>query len=164
MNQAQANILNSKLAMLDRFKEAEWQTVDPYAPPMNSRPFIVTPAPFPGYPAPGAVATEIIRYVVPVGQVAVINYLAVVHVGGGFVDGSGNVIWRILRNSAALKGMNNLQSQVGTYAAPIPVAVMGVEGDIFTVTVEVPAAQPPMPPGSSTAARIHGFIMPVVTR
>lgn len=162
MTPQQAAILNGKLVQLERIREVYWQNLDPTSPPMNSRPFIVTPNPFPVYPAPAAAAITVITYTVPIGQVAIINYLAVVNIGGGFVDGSGNIIWRVLRNGAALKGLNNLQSQVGTYAAPVPVAILGTEGDVLSVTAEVPAAAPPA--AGTTAARFHGFTVPVVRR
>lgn len=121
------------------------------------RPLIVTPNPFPNYPAPGAAAVEIIRYQVPRGMRAVLNKLAIVHVGGGFVDGSGNVIWRVLVNGAGVKGMEALTSQVGSYSQPNDTWLVLEENDLVQVTVEVPAAQPAMPPGTTTAARVHGF-------
>lgn len=133
-----------------------------FNPPADSRPFIVTPNPFPAYPAPGAGPIRVIRFVVQPGLMAVINRVSVVHVGGNPPDGTGNVVWRVLINGAGIDGLNNLTSQVGTYAQPNDFVFMAIENDIIEVTVEVPAAQPPMPVGTTTAARFHGWTYPLV--
>jgi hypothetical protein len=139
-----------------------------FQPPADSRPFIVTPAigtiatPFVGYPAPGAGPVTVITYTVPVGLLAVISKLAIVHFGGAPPDGTGNVIWRVLINGAGVEGMNNLSSQVGTYAQPNDTVFVVIENDIVQVTVEVPAGQPAMPAGTSTAARFHGWSYQIV--
>lgn len=133
-----------------------------FNPPADSRPFVVTPNPFPGYPAPGAGPIVIIQYIVQTGLMSVINRLSVVHVGGNPPDGTGNVVWRVLINGAGIDGLNNLTSQVGTYAQPNDFVFMAIENDIVTVTAEVPAAQPAMPAGTRTAARLHGWTYPLV--
>jgi hypothetical protein len=133
-----------------------------FNPPADSRPFVITPNPFPAYPAPGAGPIVIIQYSPQTGLMAVINRLSVVHVGGNPPDGTGNVIWRVLINGAGIDGLNNLTSQVGTYAQPNDFVFMAIEHDIVTVTAEVPAAQPPMPVGARTAARLHGWTYPLV--
>jgi hypothetical protein len=165
MTAEQAAIFDQKMKILDNYNPPIWlqsESNDEITiPPPNSRPFIVTPAPFPNYPAPGAAATQVIAYACPIGFVAVVNLLAVVHVGGGFVDGSGNVIWRVLVNGAAVKGLANMQSQVGSYAQPNPILIVIQENDILQVTVEVPAAQPAMPAGTTTAARFQGYVVPI---
>lgn len=133
-----------------------------FNPPADSRPFVVTPNPFPAYPAPGAGPITVIQYVVQQGLMAVINRLAVVHVGGNPPDGTGNVVWRVLINGAGIDGLNNLTSQVGSYAMPNDFVFMAIENDIVKVTVEVPAGQAPMPVGATTAARFHGWTYPLV--
>jgi hypothetical protein len=133
-----------------------------FNPPADSRPFIVTPNPFVAYPAPGAGEVVVISYTVPAGLLAVINKLAVVHVGGNPPDGTGNVVWRVKQNGAGVKGMNALTSQVGTYAQPNDFVITAVENDIVEVTVEVPLGQPIMPPGTRTAARFHGWTYPLM--
>jgi hypothetical protein len=162
MDQAQAYILNSRRQQLARYVPPAWTQLNGAAPPTSGRPFIVTPAPFPAYPAPGAAAINIISYTVPRGMNALITFLAIVHVGGGFIDGSGNVIWRVLVNGAGVKGLEALQSQVGSYAQPNEVQLVLQENDVIVVTVEVPAAQPAMV--GTAAARFHGFVVPVVRR
>jgi len=133
-----------------------------FNPPADSRPFIVTPSPFPNYPAPGAGPITVITYTVPPGLLAVIYALSIVHVGGNPPDGTGNVIWRVLKNKAGINGLNNLSSQVGTYAAPNLFTIALIENDIIVVTAEVPAGQAAMPMGDTTAARFHGWTYPLV--
>ncbi len=132
-----------------------------YNPPGDSRPFVVTPNPFPVYPAPGMLPLVVIQYVVPNGLIAVVNKLAVVHIGGNPPDGTGQVIWRVLQNGAGITGLNNLTSQVGTYANPNDFVIVAWENDILQVTVELPAASVAMPVGSTTAARFHGWTYPI---
>src|SRR5579885_3238536 len=86
-----------------------------FNPPADSSPFIVTPNPFVAYPAAGAGPTTVISFIVGAGLLAVVNKIAIVHVGGNPPDGTGSVIWRVLQNGAGIRGMNNLTSQVGTY-------------------------------------------------
>ena len=133
-----------------------------FNPPADSQPFVITPNPFPAYPAPGAGRITIISYTVPPGLLAVIYALSIVHVGGNPPDGTGNVIWRVLKNKSGVNGLNNLSSQVGTYAAPNLFTIAIIENDQLIVTAEVPAGQPPMPAGQTTAARFHGWTYPLV--
>ncbi|MCU1284485.1 MAG: hypothetical protein JWO13_835 [Acidobacteriales bacterium] len=160
MDKFQAAILNKKQQQLARYTSPAWTELNGSLPPTSGRPFIVTPAPFPAYPAPGAAAITVISYTVPRGMNAVIAFLAIVHVGGGFVDGTGNVIWRVLVNGAGVKGLEALQSQVGAYNNPNVVQLVLQENDVIVVTAEVPAAMAPMV--GTTAARFHGFTVPVV--
>jgi hypothetical protein len=130
--------------------------------PADSRPFIITPNPFPAYPAPNAGPIDVIKFVVPPGFLAVISAVAIVHNGGNPPDGTGNVVWRMLINGAGVDGLNNLTSQVGTYAQPNSFTIVAIENDIVRVTVEVPNGQQAMPAGQTTAARFHGWRYPLV--
>ncbi len=137
-----------------------------YNAPGDSKPFVTTPNPFPAYPLPGALPIVVIQKVIDNGLMAVITKLAIVHVGGNPPDGTGQVIWRVLVNGAGITGMNNLTSQVGTYANPNEFVIVAWENDIVQVTVELPAnlngaPNLPMPPGSTTAARFHGWTYPI---
>jgi hypothetical protein len=157
MDAIQQQLMTDKFAALDRARKTNLDVLSKR--PGDARTFILTPqgAGFPNYPAPGAAALNVIMYTVPQGQNAVIEKLAIVHFGGGAPDGTGNVIWRVLINDAAYEGLDSLNSQVGTFATPVEVPITLVENDVLRITAEVPAGQPPMPPGSSTAARLHGY-------
>jgi len=129
--------------------------------PADSHPFQVNSNPAPTYPAPGAGPTTVLQYQCPSGMLSVINLLAIIAIGGGFSDFSGNVVWRCLLNGAGLDGLENITAQMGSLQTPIPVQLLLNENDVFVVTVEVPAAQPPMPGGATTAARIQGWSYPL---
>lgn len=157
----QQAIVNSKLRSLGRLSDD--RLLLSILPTSDSRPFFaITPGPFPAYPAPAAAATQILRFVVPAGAIAVISKLAIVHIGGGQVDGTGNVIWRASVNGACLNGMENMQAQTATFANPNDVVIVLHENDVFVITAEVPAAQAAQV--GSTASRIHGYITPVMKR
>lgn len=153
--------MNRKFALLDRLTPAlNARMIEQQ--PADARPFIVTPAPFPNYPAVGAAASVVVQYVVPIGNAAVVNRLAIVHVGGGYEDGQADIIWRVLINGAAAKGLHRLQSQVGSWAQPDYVQIVLTENDNIQVTVEIPAgAASPPPAGSTTGARLHGWVYPL---
>ena len=125
------------------------------------RPFNVTPAPFVAYPAPGAGAVEIIRYQVSKGFRAKVTRMAINTWGGQILDGTGNVVWRVLVNGAAEKGMENMMSQFGTDSNPIPVTIALNENDIISITAEVPAGKIAIPASQTTSARLIGYAVPL---
>src|SRR5258708_6094966 len=57
------------------------------------------------YPLAGAGPAVIVQYVVPKGLLFVNERLAVIHYGGNPPDGTGQVIWRVVINGAAVKGL-----------------------------------------------------------
>jgi hypothetical protein len=142
----------------------------------NAAPFSVSTAasgnlaqPFVPYPQPGQGRVTVISYTVRPSKIAFIRFLAVCHFGGNDPSGSGQVIWRVLRNGGGLRGLNNLIATFGTYAGPkaLPVPIIGIENDTIIVTVEVPLKFPdgtPVPPlgaGQGTAATFDGFTYPL---
>ena len=132
--------------------------------PPNSQEFLVSGAI--AYPAVD-VETQIISYNVPSGYVGRLRWLWITHIGGNPPDGTGQVIWRLRLNGAALNGFGNLQFQVGSSngAAFGPgMAVSSVElaqGDILTATVTTTVAQVG---GVTTAAQFHGWIVSAVAQ
>lgn|GEM_PF-5912608 len=135
------------------------QNLTMFLPPSDSKAFIQTPNLFTAYPAAGAAAVVVLTYTAPQGAIAVINKIAIVHIGGNPPDGTGNVLWQVVVNGAGVKGLNNLTSQVGTYAAPNDTEILLIEGDVINVTVQVPAGK--IPPPGTTAARFHGWTLPL---
>lgn len=139
-----------------------------FNPPADSQSFKVTPQNgFPSYPAVGASAIQVVAYVVPKGRLAVIRLVAIAHVGGNPPDGTGIVIWRLLKNGSGIRGLNALYTQVGTMANPQSMVILGIENDIIAITAECPALLPsgavnPGPPGgSTTAGSLDGFTVPL---
>jgi hypothetical protein len=141
-----------------------------FNPPSDSDSFTVTPSPFVAYPAniPTGGPVVVIQFSVPRSKLAIIRKMSVVHFGGNPPDGTGRVIWRVLKNGGGLRGLSNLTSQYGTYAAPKDVTILGIENDLIQVTVECPQFLPdgitpnPGPPGGTlTAASFDGFMYPL---
>lgn len=129
--------------------------------PADAPSFQVNSQPFPVYPAPGAGTTTLLSYTVPQGLIAVLKFIAIVAVGGGFIDGSGNIIWRCWINGNPVDGLDTITAELGSFIIPNPIQLVLNENDVFYITVEVPAAQPPMPPGATSGARIQGWTYPV---
>ncbi len=151
-------------ALDDMLPTIDWKKVE--SRPGNARPFDFSSVPFVAYPAPGAAAVDVLvknnqAFIVPAGMIAVVEYMAISHWGGDIVDGSGNVVWRVLINGAAVRGLHDLESQFASWAQPNPVKFYAVENDVIQVTVEVPAAKAAMPAGDSTSARIRGYLFPI---
>jgi hypothetical protein len=93
--------------------------------------------------------------------------MAIVHFGGNPPDGTGIVVWRVVRNGAGLRGLGTLTAQYGTFAAPIEASIFCTENDTISITAECPATlpggavNPGMPVGTTTAALFKGFFYPL---
>jgi hypothetical protein len=144
--------------------------------PTDASPFSISTAasgnlaqPFVPYPLPGMGRVTVIQYTVGPSKIAFVRFLCVAHFGGNDPSGSGQVIWRVLRNGGGLRGLSNLIATFGTYAAPklLTVPIIAVENDTLQVTVEVPATfpnggvVPPLGAGTGTAATFDGFTYPL---
>jgi hypothetical protein len=132
-----------------------------FNPPADAQTFRRTSIPWPLLPAPGGGPIKVLSFTVPRSKIAIINKLSVIFNGGNQVDGTGNVIWRVLLNGGGYQGLNNLTAQIGTFSNPLPVVLLGVENDTIQVTAEVPAGQPAIPGGATTAASFDGFMYPL---
>jgi hypothetical protein len=160
---AQKSVLDAKAFAVQNAPPFLHPNLNFYNPPADSDSFTVTPNPFPSYPAVGASAVPIIAYTVPQGKIAVIRKMSIVHFGGNPPDGTGRVIWRVIRNGGGLRGLGTLTAQYGTFAAPKDASIFCYENDTIMVTAECPATLPngavnPGPPlGSTTGASFDGF-------
>lgn len=107
-------------------------------PPWVERPASgesIDPAEAIALPAIGATAT-ILQFRVPPGRSGVIKRLGNEVVGGGWVNGDGNLIWQILINGAAVKNFERIVMSVGT--VPDPRSIAGIrlrETDLVQFTV-----------------------------
>lgn len=128
-----------------------------WAPPHLARTIEYSSQPFVAFPAPGDPAVNVLQYTVPNGYKGVIRWLAIVAVGGGFIDGVGNVIWRIQRNQSWVQGYELLTAQIGSWAQPNDSLIEVQENETYTVTVEVAAGSPVQ--SGSTGARFRGWLV-----
>jgi hypothetical protein len=67
----------------------------------------------------------ILSFDVPIGRNGIINRISNVFVGGGFQEGQGNIIWRILVNGGTPPGANDyhqIPASLGTTFNPTPIS------------------------------------------
>jgi hypothetical protein len=135
-------------------------------PPADSTPFTTTTPDgtgtsggFLAYPAPGTGQIVILAKAIDQGKLCVIRKMSIFNQGANPPDGSGNVVWRVLINGAAVKGMNAMLSQFGAGLNPQDCQIIATDGDVIQVTVEVPAGK--IAPPGTTAARWDGYTCPL---
>jgi len=75
-------------------------------------------------PVQGSGDTTILQFTVPVGWDGVIEQIANFYTGGGFLIGSGDFVWRLLRNGQAIRGFDAIPCALGQYnqggVVPVP--------------------------------------------
>src|ERR1035437_1094807 len=102
-------------------------------PPLGSIPFdtqLVV-----GMPAVAALAT-IVTLVVPDGYDGVINAYSWNVTGGGFVQGSGDLLVQMLRNGAAIRNYDNILVEKGSIASPRPISPLRIySGQVISLTI-----------------------------
>ena len=107
------------------------------------------------------VESAIVTFSVPKGQNGVLRTLGNVLIGGGFTDGSGAIVWRILQNNQAVRGKENILNSLGSVAAPSQIGGGGfiriLENDLIQLTV-LNVSIPPA--GQIVAGRLSGWFYP----
>ncbi len=111
-------------------------------------------------PAIGVEST-IFTFQVPKGFNGVMKEIANAFIGGGFTDGSGAIVWRVLQNNQAVRGKENMLNSLGSVAIPSRIGGGGfiriLENDIIAMTVlNVSIA----PAGQIVAGRLSGWFYP----
>jgi len=85
------------------------------------------------------VESPIFSFQVPRGFNGVMKEIANAIIGGGFIDGSGALVWRILQNNQAVRGKENVVNSLGSVAQPSRIGggafIRISENDIITMTV-----------------------------
>lgn len=90
--------------------------------------------------------TDVINTTVPNGYDGVIRNILNNYNGGGFINGSGTLKWRILRNGQAVRGYDNILVQLGNDASTgiTKIRVNGGDGlqyQVFNVSLGGAASQ-----------------------
>lgn len=111
-------------------------------------------------PAIGVEST-VFSFQVPQGFNGVIKEIANVFIGGGFTDGSGNILWRVLQNSQAVRGKEAILNSLGSVAQPSRIGGGGfiriLENDIIALTVANVAV---VVSGQLIGGRLSGWFYP----
>jgi hypothetical protein len=103
-------------------------------PPPQAIPF--NPATYVALPAIGATAT-ILDVLVPAGMSAIVKRLGNNFVGGGFVDGSGNLVWQVLVNGVPARNFENIIASLGNPAVPSDIGfIRGKQQQHIKLTVK----------------------------
>jgi len=151
-------IFRQKLRLLDDGGHSLRQDLLNSTPP-DARVFVYTTAPAVAYPAVGAPAVVVLQTIVPATMLMVIQKWAVLHSGGGFIDGGGTIIWGLFINGGAVEGLNDIESQIGSMTGVEDLGVVANENDLVQVMVQTAGAGAPA--NTATMARFKGFMYPL---
>lgn len=88
--------------------------------PFNSIPFY--PKTSISLPAVGSPDTLVTRLIVPDGHDGVIRQISCNFAGGSLAPGSGNIVWRILRNNIPVTNFDNMIAEYGTIDQPVEIS------------------------------------------
>ncbi len=106
-------------------------------------------------------SVTILQFTVPVGRNGVINKVACNFVGGGWVEGSGDVVWRILVDGGTPPGATSYDSIVASLGSPAnPVGISGFrifENQTLTLVAQNNAV---VVAGQRVGARLMGHMYP----
>jgi hypothetical protein len=104
--------------------------------------------------------TTILDFIVPAGRDGVIELFGNVIFGAGWVEGTGDLIWRILRNGEAVRNYEDIRASLGNVSNPVRIGIRIYEGD----QIQVIAINAPAPAGilgnPIVSARMHGWFYP----
>lgn len=99
----------------------------------------------------------VLALTVPMGRDGVIELFGNQALGAGWNEGTGELIWRIRQNGAAVRNYENILSSLGNVGNPVAMGLRIFENDTIQVmlvnTAIPPAAQP-------VGARFHGWFYP----
>ena len=111
-------------------------------------------------PALGLTAS-VVAFAMPSGYTGVVHWLSNIFLGAGFTDGSGNIIWRVLRDAQAVEDYENITAQLGTL--PVPTDTFILVGENQTVEITVTTVVLPGG-GTSIGGRLKGWRWPTTRR
>ena len=107
-------------------------------------------------PAPGSSAT-VVSFYVPDGWIAIVKGVTNLYASAGFVNGDGQLIWRIDKDGEYPPGFENIKTNLGNTEQPWPLsgAIIAVSGQLVRYTISTDAAA--TCPTGSTAPTVCGF-------
>lgn len=109
-------------------------------------------------PVVGAQAL-LLTFPIPEGYDGIINYYALSYTGAGFVNGSGDLAWRILADGRPIRNFSNITAQKGSEQFPrmISGGIPIYSGQIITVTIDHVAN---VALGAAVTASLLGYMYP----
>ena len=107
-------------------------------------------------PALNATAT-IISFSMAPGYTGVVKWFSNIYLGGGFTDGSNNLIWKILIDGQPVEDYEAINAQLGTLPIPTDTFIPVEENQTVSVTITVNVVPGG---GAKTGARLKGWRWP----
>lgn len=118
-------------------------------------------------PAANGTETRVLQFQVPFGYDGIVLAVANVFTGPGFVEGSGNLVWRIRVGSPSLQGRpqlnySNIRNTLGSTQTPRDVqgGIQIVSGQFLEYSVTHALGSPIVPGGTRIICNIQGFYWP----
>ena len=134
----------------------EHGAIPPGSVPINQAAGITTPAPAAG-------DQVMVSYRVPKGYYGLLAGFYWQYSGLGFVQGSGDIIFRLRRNQVYIKGLSNQSFTLGSTRFPIPMTQGQIllSDNVIQAIVSVPNLSGQIQVGASTCyAGLFGFLWP----
>ena len=137
-----------------------WVEMPPGGLPFDEFASIVTPA-------ANSTETLVLSYPIPFGYDGIILAVTNLFTGPGFVEGSGNLIWRIRIGAAALQGTpvrnySNIRNTLGSLQQPRTVfgGILVESDQTLQYTVTHAIGSPIVPAGTRIICNVAGFYWP----
>jgi hypothetical protein len=114
-------------------------------------------------PAPGGFDTTVLTFTVPSGYNFEIASLLHFYTGNGFVEGSGDLSWRLMIGNRYAPTLGNMQTTVGSTATPVPIqphALIAVSNDVLQYIVNVAPSAANNLAGGNIVCQIAGYLYP----
>lgn len=116
-------------------------------------------------PAPAATPTTVMQFVVPTGYLGIIYGVLLHYTGTGFVEGSGDIVWRVMIGNAwAAPGLGNCLFQLGTVGQCLSLTdyLPANSNQRISVSVQVPNTSGNIQVGASRIlATLQGWYYPI---
>jgi hypothetical protein len=113
-------------------------------------------------PANDGLNHVVTQFVVPTGYDGVITSIANFYTGVGFVEGSGDLVWRLLIARRWARNLGNIDTTLGSLTSPCPLFRGGIRvfsDQLITYYVNVPVASALV--GGRVVCGVFGWFYPV---
>jgi hypothetical protein len=109
-------------------------------------------------PITAGIFTDVLKFRVDPGKNGIFKWLANQYIGGGFTDGSGAIIWRILYDGKTVPGLGDIDVSLGTNQNPREIAPVRLKAQRI-VQLQVTNASI-VPAGQIISGSIAGWMYP----
>lgn len=132
-----------------------WVSPPPGSQPFNKQGVIAAPV--------VNVETAVLSWRVPDGMHGVIHYASHNFIGGGFLQGSGQIVWRLKVNRKHVNDYGQMLTELGAIDTPVPIPAGIVVRAGHTVEYLVLITDPSLTPGGTATfvgCRLMGWFWP----